>query len=160
MSSSISSLSLRKSVNMKRHLHELGSFVGRSVTADELEDVAATNKIKEGQLGFSVFELVRFEIPFSQKTDKRFKEFIERLTAANPASIYLWTAHATDCGALKLGSLSSVNFDFSFDASEQSLFSLLTTDFADRMLLEFHEESGRQILVIEVQGKHWSSIRF
>jgi hypothetical protein len=30
---------------MKRHLHELSFIVGCSVTADELEDVAVTNKI-------------------------------------------------------------------------------------------------------------------
>jgi hypothetical protein len=104
--------------------------------------------------------LVRFEIPFGQKSDKRFKGFIERLTAANPSSIYLWTAYATDCGALKLGSLSSVDFEFAFDASEQGIFSLLTTDSADRLLLEFHEDGGRLILDVEVQGEHWSMIHF
>lgn len=160
MSSITSSARLRKALNMKRHLHELSSIVGRSVIADELEDVAATNKIKESQLGFPELEITRFEIPLSQKSDKRFKGFIERLTDANPASIYLWTEYATDCGALKLGSLSSVNFEFTFDASEQKIFSLLTTDFADQLLLEFHEEDGRLILDFEVQGEHWSTIHF
>lgn len=73
------------------------------LNAEKKFGIRKRSERKESQLGLSKLELIRFEIPFSQKTDERFKGFIERLTAVNAASIYLWTGHVTDCRALKFG---------------------------------------------------------
>ncbi len=151
---------LKNNLHVEAHLQEISSLVRRKVTVSELEEPVVTKEIRDKEKEFSKYESMHIEIPFDLKSEKRFQGFITKLAAANPTPVYLWTSYANECGPLKLNSLFAVDYDFPFEVSDEGVFSLVTTDLADRLLLEFHEEGGNLILDIGFQGKHWSVVRY
>jgi len=62
---------------------------------------------------------------------------------------------------LKASSLRDVKFDFEFDAIEMGLLSITTSDFRDRLLLDwFESDSNDRRLILEIQGVHWAEARY
>jgi hypothetical protein len=100
----------------------------------------------------------RYEIKFSERRSERFRKFLQRLTDANPSSIYVWTEHTIDCGALLVASLSEIKFDFDFAINDAGILAFTASDLADSLLLDFSSTpAGEQVMTVETKGPNWAN---
>lgn len=99
----------------------------------------------------------QWQIRFFDRTSERFGKLLQNLTAANPSSVYVWTPRTIDCGALLVPSLDAITFDFDFSINDEGVLSFVTSDLADRLLLDFSRTSaGEQMLTVENRGPNWT----
>lgn len=144
---------------MKRYLEELSTLTGRIVQADELGSLEQTAALHRAAQKFIAQPLARYEIKFSDRCSERFKNFLQRLTDANPSSLYIWTEHTIDCGALLVASLAAIKFDFDFVINDEGILAFTTSDLVDRLLLDFSSTlAGEQVMTVETQGPSWVKI--
>ncbi|HVI91208.1 MAG TPA: hypothetical protein VM659_23125, partial [Dongiaceae bacterium] len=142
--------------HMHKHLQELSLFVLYEAVESDLTDVEWARHLKQQMAEMKDLPRRRIRIPFEQTKTPAFHAFVERLYAANPAPVLIWTEFATTCGPMRIGSITDVNFDFGFDANAAGIVSFTTVDGADRLLLSWEEDdAGQRILEIEVTGKRW-----
>lgn len=145
--------------HMKQYLAELSTLTGRSIQADELYSLEQTDAMRQDAVERSVEpRSAKCEIGFSDLNSERFRAFLQHLSDANPASIVVWVKHSKDCGALAMASLAEIKFDFDFPVGMLEVVVFVTSDFADRMLLDFSiTPSGEQVVTVETYGTNWSS---
>ena len=155
---------IRQKINMKEHLNELTVLMGRPVHADDLESLEKTDAICEvwdkhiGELERKVEE---YEIPFSDRLLQRFKIFVKNLFDANPSPVYAWVERSNVCGTLLIPSVLSIRFDFEFTLERNAVISFLTSDFKDRLLLDFFlSEEGEQRLEVKTEGRNWGVVKY
>lgn len=152
---------LRLKLHLKRHLEELSALTGRSVQADELGSLEQAAQMRMAAQKFIAQPFARYEIKFSDRKTERFRKFLQRLTDANPSSVYIWTRHTIDCGALLVVSLAEIKFDFDFAINDEGILSFTTSDLTDKLLLDFSSTpEGEQIMTVETQGPNWASAVF
>lgn len=147
--------------HLARHLSELTVLLNYDVTAEvllsleETEDVRARSRLLAREPSW------RCEIPFSEKTGARFVTLLHALHDFNSSPVYVWTPLANPCGLPRPLPLIEVNFAFRFDLNREGIFSILTSDLADEMLLDFSkDERDEEVLEIEVSGPHWGRARY
>lgn len=149
---------LRQKLHLKRYLEELSALTGRSVQADELGSLEQAAAMRMAAHKFVAQPFARHEIKFSDTRSERFRKFLQRLTDANPSSVYVWTEHTIDCGALLVGSLAAIKFDFDFAINDEGILAFTTSDLADKLLLDFSSTpAGEQVMTVETQGPNWAS---
>jgi len=141
---------------ISKHLAELTQLAGRSVGIADLLSLAETEAIREKANAVARIPSWRCRTNFSEKNSLRFRKLISDLHALNPASVYVWTPLSNVCGLLRPVALVEINFAFDFFVNREGIFSVLTVDLLDRLLLDYEEISpnDRQIQ-IEVAGQHW-----
>lgn len=150
---------LRQKLHTKRYLEELSALTGRSVQADELGSLEQAAVMRIAAQKFVAQPFTRYEITFSDRSSERFRRFLQRLTDANPSSIYIWTEHTIDCGALLVASLAAIKFDFDFAINDEGILAFTTSDLADSLLLDFSSTpAGEQVMTVETQGPNWASV--
>jgi hypothetical protein len=149
---------LRQRLHLKKYLEELSALTGRSVQADELGNLEQAAAMRVAAQKFITQPFARYEIKFSDKSSERFRKFLQRLTEANPSSVYVWTEHTIDCGALLVASLAAIRFDFDFAINDEGILVFTTSDLADKLLLDFSSTpAGEQVMTVETQGPNWAS---
>lgn len=140
------------------YLLELKKLTGVDINGDLLltEDI---EEIREKSSALADKEGTRFIVDFSEKDTEQFRNFVRNLNKANDAPVYVWTNSANSYGLYKATSINSIDFSFSFDVNPDGIIVLLTEDLNDRLLLDFYRNSeGREILELELYGKHWKFI--
>lgn len=151
---------LRKHHSTESYLQELEQLVGRPVDRSELSDFSHVDSVIQRWRGLSSLPRRSFELGFEEKKTPHFTNFVERLVAANGSPVYIWTQRAFDCGILGPFPLSEIDFGFDYSLNGDGLVSFLTTDFEDRLVLNFFEAAGAKKLEVEVQGRSWSNVEF
>lgn len=132
--------------------------MGRTVQANELGSLDQAAEMRVAAQKFVAQPLARYEIKFSERKSERFRKFLQGLTDANPSSVYVWTEHTIDCGALLVASLAEINFDFDFAINDEGILAFTTSDLADSLLLDFSRTpAGEQVMMVETQGPNWAS---
>lgn len=149
---------LRQKLHLKRYLEELSALTGRSVQADELGSLEQAAAMRMAAQKLIAQPFARYEIKFSDRSSERFRKFLQRLTDANPSSVYVWTEHTIDCGAFLVASLAEIKFDFDFAINDEGILAFTTSDLADSLLLDFSSTpAGEQVMTVETQGPNWAS---
>lgn len=149
---------LRQKMHLKRYLEELSALTGRSVQADELGSLELAAAMRVAAQKADAKSSARCEIGFSDTRSERFRKFLQRLTDANPSSVYVWTPRTIDCGALLVPSLAAIKFDFDFAINDEGILAFTTSDLADSLLLDFSSTpAGEQVMTVETQGPNWAS---
>lgn len=152
---------LRQKLHLKKYLEELSLLAGYSVSEKEIVGLKQTQEICQASLKFDVQPVARYKVPFSEKLDDRFKEFIQKLSNANSSPLLVWTPRTIMCGTFRIPSLDKINWNFDFCINKEGVLAFLTEDICDRLLLDFScSSSGTQELIIEVQGEHWLKITY
>lgn len=152
---------LRQKLYLKRYLVELGALTGHPVRADELLRPEQTAVLRATRQKFGAQTTASSEIPFSDRGSERFKGFVRRLHDANPSPLYVWTQRTIDCGTLLVPSLMAIRWDFDFDVNEEGILAFMTSDLADRLLLDFSElPTGEQRMKVETQGANWEGVAY
>jgi hypothetical protein len=83
---------------------------------------------------------------------------VDVLEKMNPVGVYIWTPASNVCGVLAPVSLQTIQWGFGFDLIKEGILVLLTADLADKMLLDFSQNSsGDHDLEIEVSGSKWGN---
>lgn len=153
---------LQRNLYLKAHLAELEALTGRTVRVDELSSIEQFEARRQvGRQKYVGQPVTACEIPFTDRTSERFKGFIQRLKEANSSPIYVVTPHADVCGELLVSSLDEIKFDFDFEINEDGILIFPTSDFEDRLLLDFSNTStGEQVMRVETQGKNWVKVTY
>jgi hypothetical protein len=139
-----------------QHLAELSQLTGTIVTRDALLSVEDTEAIRERSKTMVRVPTWTETLDFSEKEGARFLRFIGSLSELNPSDVYIWVPHSRACGLLPPVPLETIQWGFSFNFSPDGIFSLVTSDLCDKMLIEFSETAtGRRELEIEISGPHW-----
>lgn len=149
---------VRRYLKMPVYLKELAVLVGRPVREEELSSLEQMESVRR-KPGSIPKECYSIEIPFAAKSDQKFEKYTKQLTTLNPAPLYIWTDRSNDCGLLKVNSLSQIVFSFPFDLNMDGIISIVTSDLADSMVLDWSEEYGKKILVVETHGIQWSKAK-
>ncbi|WP_143684731.1 hypothetical protein [Variovorax sp. KK3] len=146
---------------MKLHLEELQVLLGRRVAAEELLSLEQTEQLRQASQHFRAAPITAYEIDFCEKMTGRFHALIDRLAISNPSPVYLWATYSVECGTLAVPSLHDIHFDFDFAVGDMELLSMTTSDFQDRLLLNwFESDDGARRLSVQTQGKHWAAIKY
>jgi len=146
-------------MNIARHLTELSHLTKRQVTEAELLSLEQTRDLRERSASAPKASQ-KFQIPFAERGSTRFLELIRAAYDRNPGPIYLWTEGAISCGVLKLGSILHFNTAFDFGIERNGVISLVSEDLGSRIVLDFYEEDGEQILEVELAGSEWGDLRY
>ncbi len=142
--------------NLPAYLSELEQLMRRAVSADELLSLEETHTIRERAAKFKRTPIWKRELPFSVRETPRFRVLIDQLSTLNSASIYIWTPRAYICGLHRPVPLQEINFHFAFNINREGIFSLLTGNLRNGLLLDFSEEAaGVRTLEIELSGENW-----
>jgi len=144
--------------NLRGHLRELSVLVGRPVGKDELLTIPETRAIRARSKHVVRPAPTVFEIPFEERGGNRFASFMARLAAANPSNVYLWTGTTIDCGLLQGFPLMEFRVTFPFELSPNGIYSIVTTDLLDRLVLDYENRDGQQWIEVEVSGEHWGEV--
>lgn len=151
----------RRKLNLTPYLAELAALTGRPVEIDELGSPEQAATMRQAGRSLVAQSAASVEIPFGDRVSEQFHAFIQRLHAANPSSISIWTPRTIDCGTLVVPSLAAIHFDFDFTINEDGILSFVTVDLMDRLLLDFSVSSaGNQSMIIETQGVNWSRVAY
>lgn len=145
--------------DLKPYLDQLNALVNCKVVESDLLSLEETDSIREkSKLMLDVSKVRKFRIDFSEKSGKRFKDFIQCLSEGNSRPLYIWLNYSNSCGLYQLDSIFKFNFDFDYLTVHQGIISLLTNDMSENMILDFFEDSsGEQVVEIELTGKNWPS---
>ena len=145
--------------NLTFYMDELRSFTGVNIDAKSLSSIKEAENIREKSLSLNKLQATKNVIKFDEKNDERFKRFVINLREANSNPIYIWLHGSNLHGLLKVNSIADIDFSFPFNVNSDGIVVFLTSDFSDRLLLDFyHDSEGQEMLEVELKGKHWSSI--
>lgn len=143
-----------------RYLAELRQLVGRDVAKEELLSVDETETIRARASEVEYSPAWRTQMEFSAKAGNRFRRFIRELHELNPSYVYVWMPLSNVCGVLPPVAISDINFDFDFALNPEGVLVVLTTDFSDKMVLDFSDaDGGGKVLEVEVAGQNWGAAR-
>ncbi len=158
MSSLTLSEKIRQKVNLKSYLRELSILVGRDILPEELGGVEQAVQIRNAVRETALGPPVAYDVLFSDLRSDRFFVFVNRLYETNSSPVYVWTPRTESCGFFLARSIVDVKFDFDFDVNSEGIFSFLTDDLKNILLIEFLiDENGGRAATIEVRGD-WASV--
>lgn len=161
MSEPSSSEKIRRKLDLRRYLEELSALTGRRVQADELGSIEQAASIREDCQRFSTQASRVIEIPFSDRSSERFEKFVQGLSKANSASVYVWTPRTISCGTFLMPSINAVRFAFDFAVNTEGIFVFVTSDLKDRLLLDYSDSpAGGRIMKVETQGTNWVGVTY
>lgn len=161
MSSSTASGEVRRRATIGAYLAELSALIGRRVDASELGSREQAILLRTKAQERFPMSAVSFEIPFSERTTERFRQFVLNLESAKTCPVYIWTPRTIDCGTVVVPSLASLSFDFAFGLNPEGILSFVTFDLSDRILLDFGRSAdGEERMTVEVQGERWASVTY
>jgi hypothetical protein len=151
-------LALRKS--LPEYLLELKQITGREIKSESLCSIENLEIIREASSTvLQGTSTKKFVIQFDEKNSNKFKDFIVSLGKANRNPVYVWTKRSNLHGLCKIDVINSIDFSFPFDINPDGIIVFLTEDLNDKLLLDFYRDSEeREMLGIELQGKHWTSV--
>ena len=133
--------------------------MGRTIQRDELGSREHAVEMRVAAQDFLAQSSTGCQINFADRKSERFKRFLQRLTEANPSSVYVWTPRTIDCGTFLVSSLDAIAFDFPFAINDEGVLSFATSDLRDRLLLDFsHAFADQEIMKVETQGPSWARI--
>lgn len=152
---------LLQKLHFKKYLAELSVLVGRDISSENLLSLEQTKAIRQASLKFDTQPKAQYRIPFSEKSENRFRSFIQRLSSANSSSIFVFTPRTITCGVFPIASLEQIKWEFDFSINGEGILGFLTEDICDSLLLDFSESDfNQQELTVEVKGHNWLSCRF
>lgn len=148
--------------NLSSYLLELKQITGIDVDSKSLSPIEDVEKLREQVSVLAVLNKTRFVISFSKKNSEQFGKFVVNLGKSNSNSIYIWTNRANFCGLYEVASINAVDFSFPFDVNPDGIVVFVTSDFSDKLLLDFYDDAEKQeeMIEVELQGKHWPFISF
>lgn len=145
--------------NLPFYVDELRCFAGANIDTKSLSSIEEVENIRKKSLPLNELQATKNVVKFSEKNSDRFKRFIENLREANSNPVYIWLHSSNLHGLLKVDSIDAIDFSFPFNVNSDGIVVFLTSDFSDRLLLDFyHDCEGQEMLEVELKGKHWSSI--
>jgi hypothetical protein len=145
----------RYKANIKKYLLQLKHLTRRDVSATDLMTLAETDALREKSKKIERLPVQKFTIPFADRDGSAMKALVAALYARHQSRIYLWTELANICGGLWLGSILDFNFNFDFDVDSNGVFSLLSEDLRQKLVLDFGDLEGNQMLEVELSGDAW-----
>lgn len=146
---------------MPSYLAELSLLLGRVVSPIELSPSSEAINLSNRTSELLREPVVKQTLPFAEKTTPAFNEFINTLTSAYSGPIALFTPRTTACGFITVASLSDIHWNFPFTLNSEGIFSIVTLELTDRIVMDFFlGEGGSEMLELEVQGKNWSRILY
>lgn len=153
---------LRKQRELKKSLpkflSKLEAIISSDVEENRLLTVDESNRlIDSSNLGLPKTK-TGFTIDFSRKNNRNFREFINALYQANSSPVYVWIEDSNIHGLYKAPSIRSINFSFPFDIDDNGIIVFRTDDCKDKLLIDFYEENGCEMLDVEIQGCNWSQL--
>jgi hypothetical protein len=143
---------LRRNRHLARHLTELGCLLRREVRPEDLLSLYETEVL----LGRAAKRTPgrKETFPFADKARGRLSLLVH---AFQDDLVYLWTALTNDCGVYRAVPLAEIDFSFPFEFSPEGILSVVSQDLGDRILLDWYEEGGVELLDLEVTGPRWSA---
>lgn len=146
-------LSILKAKNKGRkyknvYLRELEHLIIPNYNEDRilsLEKTLGLSKVKGN--------VQKHSLSFDNK--RALKIIIEKLISIKDGEVFLISQYSLLCGAYALKSLREFNSDFEFKAEHQGLIQLRLADISNELLLDFYEENGERLLVVEIIGNEW-----
>jgi len=145
---------------IRDHLEEVNSFSLKKIGELDLIDLRQTDEIMNKFSKVPDFPFYQVKLFFEEKTSEKFSNFLHILYNANPSNVYLWTKFASYYGICVLDSILDINTQFSFECSNNGLFTITTLDMRDRILFDFYEKSEIRLLDVELFGTNWSKMRW
>jgi hypothetical protein len=145
---------------IKDYLEEVNSFSLKKIGELDLIDLRQTDEIMNKFSKVPDFPFYQVKLFFEEKTSEKFSNFLRILYNANPSNVYLWTELVEHCGVCVLDSILDINTRFSFECSNNGLFTITTLDMRDRILFDFYEKSEIRLLDVELFGTNWSKMRW
>lgn len=133
---------------LKVYLKELNALVNINVLQENLiplEKSPKAENISENK------KKVRWK--FDEKA--KLEGLVNKLVKLRDDDLLLITEYSKFCGALKLSSLKSFNIQFDFNAEHAGIIVLRLCDNSNKLLLDYYQDEGENILEIEVSGKDW-----
>ena len=147
-------------INLTPYMLELNNFVLKRKGESDLLSIEKTRMNIEKSKNLDRMVLLKKTIPFAEKSSEKFKKYISLLQKANPAGVYIWLERTSICGTTIISSLKDINWGFDFNCSKNGVVEFVSTDLQDKILFDFFEEDGEQLLEIEVQGTNWPKINW
>ncbi|WP_445371981.1 hypothetical protein ACH518_04160 [Methylomonas sp. HW2-6] len=142
--------------NIAKYLQELNRFCKKKPVENELLSLDETQNIRDNSKALDTAIVRRHRIGFDKKNDEKFLDFVGSLYEKNRSNIYIWTPLTMACGTYKIDSILDFNFGFEFDSNPEGIVVLLTSNFTDKITLDFSmDESGKRILDIDLVGDNW-----
>ena len=152
---------IQRKCQLTLYLNELEVLLGRVVKSEELGSVDEAEEVRRKSIKLSSGPISSCNIPFSDKNNDRFKQFLNKLISANSSPVFIWTPRTINCGILTIPDLSEIKMDFSFGINQEGILVFLTSDICDRLLLDFGVgETNEERLTIELQGNNWREIAY
>jgi len=144
---------LRRNKHLARHLTELGCLLRREVRPEDLLSLDETEVL----LGRTAKRTPGHKetFPFAEKARGSLSPLVH---AFQNDFVYLWTALTNDCGVHRAVPLADIDFNFPFEFSPEGILSVVSQDLGDRILLDWYEEGGVELLDFEVIGPRWSAV--
>jgi hypothetical protein len=146
---------------MPNYLRVLSTLTDKSILRDDLISLADTISLLDKMKDLRSQASQKIEIEFAQKKSKDFSKFIHALTVSKEMPVYVWSEGASVCGLFKTHSLQDINFNFEYGIDGNGVFSFISSDLKDELLLDFYETSdGKRMIKIEVFGNTWAKVKF
>jgi hypothetical protein len=147
--------------NITSYLSELTLLANKNVNESDILDIIEVDDVRQKSFGLNDFEISKFRILFDDRVTEKFKNFIDTLYQANDNEVYIWTKRTEICGLYKVESIKNINLNFPFKVNHEGILVFLSTDFKDKLLLDFSLDSnGEKMLEVETQGQNWSAINY
>ena len=147
--------------NIDSYLLEIEELTGTDITPGLLSSIEDMEKIREKSSALKDLDKLNFVMKFELKNSDRFRQFIANLNKVNNSPVYIWTEKSNVCGLYKVSSINAVDFSFKFDINDEGMVIFLTENCQDRLLLDFYKDRiDKEMLNLEVKGKHWYSVPF
>lgn len=129
----------------KQYLNEYQKIIEKITDNNfEILSIVETDKIIENES--------KLKLKFSKIILFSDKEELKNITLENLSTndnIYVFTALSRDCGAVRIDSINSFNFEFNFMDDHSGIISLISSDVKNKILLDFYEDDGLLYLEIE-----------
>jgi len=142
--------------HINEYLDELRQLTNHCVKDTDLLSLKETENIKDLATLLYDKNISNTEIPFKEKKEKLFQDYIRMLFEVNSSPIYIWTPRTNICGTYEINSILEFNFEFNFNVNSEGIIVILAKNFEDQMTLDFSiDENNNELLEIEVVGDNW-----
>jgi hypothetical protein len=149
---------LNRNRYMNDYLIQLQQLVGPQVSEADLTTAEFAVEVEKARATRSEATCGCVYLPFEARLLDGFRNFVSLLYAKNDGPIYIWTEETRYCGALKVQSISQVNFGFDYEINDNGLIAFLAENLEDRLLLMFGEEGDGLELTVETEGPNWLGV--
>lgn len=147
--------------NITAYLAELSTLSNQTVSADDLSCMNEVENIRATISDLKKLPISKFNIPFPEKENARFRNYIHNLYESCSEKVYIWTSKTNSCGLYKIDNIDAVNFSFPFNLNTQGVVVFLSENIKNKLLLDFYiDSSGEKIIEVESQGLQWGAIKY